>query len=556
MIEEPVIRQIQCPSCGAPIEWLDGETSMHCPYCNAGLERTLPRPEEKDVDPGSFNRPKIILQTHTVLSPLNKTKLATTAAAGAAITSGVVLTIFILVVVGILAAVFLFNPQSPITVNPPPLQVHEPFILVSNAAGEPSDVIAMSYDLKSSTYALGRLSLASKKFIWRDAPVDSISDVDAFVANGSSIFLVEKDTQLKALKLEDVSLIWQSELVDKLGYSDHSLAVQGDRVVALTQDYTLQAFDAVTGQVAWIRRLSGYTPGFTMLDKSLAVVDEVNEHTSLFILNLSDGSERKHFTPICESPDNPGWESEMHSSSGVFFAPGVDGTLDAGAVYFLYGSSPTCVERWDLADGELAWRSVDTDQPIPTSNDTLILVTPEMVYYGYNGQLWAVNQATTERKLQLENEDYDLLPMAMASDSLLVRARRTRGSERFELWSIDPITGANLWIYNLGESKPYQPPNEQGGSLSSGQSAWDWRISGEHLVLFKAATNPNQFIVESVKLSDGTVAQTFSAPIKSWSDDSYWMDRGLWQDSLYWAVVWTNLYVMDTDTGKIKYMYP
>jgi LSD1 subclass zinc finger protein len=555
MTEKPDIRQTQCPSCGAPIAWPEGEASMRCPYCQAGLERTLPRPEENNADLESFIRPPIIIQTRTVSS--ERATKAASAIVGATACSSAAFMIFIFLLVGgILAVIFLFTPLSPISVNPPPLQVHAPYILISSATDKPSDVIAMSYELKGETYAIGRLSLVERKFLWRATPVESISDVRSLAANDTGLFLVEKDTQLKALNLEDGSLLWQSELVDKLGYGVSNLTAQGDRVVVLTQDYTLQAFDAVTGKEAWRRRLNGYTSGYTLLNQSVAVIDKVNEHTSLFFLQLADGSELQRFTPTCERPDFPGWKSEIYSNSGVYFAPGADGTFDTGAVYFLYGSSPACVERWDIASGKLAWRNVDMENSLTSMDDTIFLVTPEMVYYGYDNRLWAIVQATAERKLLLENNDYEPLPLVMAGDSLIVRARRTRGSERFELWSVNPVSGTITWKYNLGESKPFQPPDEQVGSFSSGQSAWDWRLVGDQLVLFKAITNPNQFIIETLKLSDGTVTHTYSSPIKTWSDNSYWMDSGVWQDSLYWTIVDTKLYVLNTSTGEMQYKYP
>jgi LSD1 subclass zinc finger protein len=556
MSEEPAIRQTQCPSCGAPIAWPEGESSMRCPYCNVGLERTLPQQEDNDTNTVPIIQPQIVIQTSSFSLPAERVAKTAVTTAGAAACSSAAIGIFILVVVGaILAGIFLLDPNSPVSLNPRPLQVHDPFVLIPGTAEGPADVIAMSYDIKAETYAIGRLSVAKKKFLWRATPVDSISDV-RLAANETTVFLVEKDTQLKALKHEDGSLLWQAELVDKLGYGDTSLTVQDNRVVVLTQDYTLQAFDAVTGAEAWSRRLSGSVAGYTLLTQNMAVIDTVDEKTSLFLLRLSDGSEVKRFTPVCEQPDYPGWESGIYSSSVVYFTPGEDGRLDSGAVYFLYGYSPTCVERWDIPGGNLAWRSVDMESSIPSTNDTLMLVTPEMVFYGYDDQLWAIVQATSERKLLLESEDYEPLPLAMANGSLLVRARRTRGSERFELWRINTVTGERTWSYNMGESKPFQPPDEQVGSFSSGDSAWDWRLEGDQLVLFKAATDPNQFVVETLELSDGTVTQTYSTPIKTWSEGSYWMDRGLWQGPLYWVVTETKLFVLNTNTGVMQYSYP
>jgi hypothetical protein len=530
---------------------------MRCPYCGAGLERTLPRREDPNDAASPFVQPQIIIQSSAI--PLRPERVAKAAAgtAGAAACSGVAVMIFIFLVVGgILAAVFFFDPFSPVSVNPPPLQVHDPLILVPSADDGPSDVVAMSYDIKEETYAIGRLSLTQKKFLWRATPVESISDVRYLAPNDTALFLVEKDTQLKSLNLSDGTPLWQAELVDKIGYGDAPLQVRGDRILVITQDYTLQAFDTATGKLAWSRRLEGYVSEYTLLTDSVAVIDDVDDQTSLFFLNLADGSEQARLTPSCERSDSPGWSSEITSSSTYVFAPGADGKLDTGAVYFLYGSSPSCVERWDLTTKTRAWQNVDDQSSVPWSNDSMIAITPETVFYANDNQLWAVSQSTAERKLLLENEDYEPLPLLMAGDTLIVRARRTRGSERFELWGVNPATGEQVWTYNLGESSPFRGPNAQVGSFSSGDSAWDVQLAGDKLVLFKASTNPNQFSSETIQVSDGTVGQTLSAPIETWSEDSYWMDGGQWQGALYWANAETKMYVYNTNTGVMQYSYP
>jgi outer membrane protein assembly factor BamB len=531
---------------------------MPCPYCKAGLERVLPpRQDDDDDETYSLRQPQIIIHTSSVAIPPATAGNVAAATTGAAACSGVAMMLFIFMLVGgILAAVFLFDPFSPVTVNPPPLQIHDPFVLIPSADDGPADVVAMSYDLNEETYAIGRLSLAQKQFLWRATPVASISDVRQLAANDTTLFLVEEETTLKALNLADGSLLWQSELADKIGYGDKPLQVGGNHVFAMTQDYTLQAFAAATGSLAWSRRMAGYTSNFTLLTDSVAFLDEADDKTSLFFLNLADGSERARLTPYCERPDSPGWGSELYSSSPFFFEPGLDGRLDSGAVYFFYGSSPTCIERWNLADFSLAWQSVNEENLFSWSGDLPVVITPADIYFSYNDQLWVVSQTTREHKLLLENEDYFLAPLVRSGDTLLVLARRTRGSERFELWAINPASGAQIWSKDLGDSNPFFGPYGQVGSFSSGDSAWDWQLSGDQLVRFIAAADPNQFSIEWLNLSDGTVAQTFTTPIETWSEDSYWMDAGIWKGPRYWANVETKLYAVNINSGEIQYRYP
>ena len=71
----------------------------------------------------------------------------------------------------------------------------------------------------------------------------------------------------------------------------------------------------------------------------------------------------------------------MSISSSYVFAPGLDGKLDSGAVYLLYGTSPTCVERWETVSASLTWQNVDSENSVPWHNDSVYVVTPEALYF-------------------------------------------------------------------------------------------------------------------------------------------------------------------------------
>lgn len=546
-----VLRRMNCPSCGAPIAFYGDETVMQCPYCKVGIERTLPK---RAKEPKADVQPQVSVAVDQILVPLANT---TAASSRATTCSGVVFTFFIFLLVGgISAAVYFLNPDSPGSLNPRPLQVYTPVTLVASGLDGPADIVGVTYDYNAEDYAVTRLTVTDQQILWRTGALDSSSDVRSIAVNSDKLFMVENDSQLKAYDLADGSFLWQANLADKLGYSDTCLSVRGDRVVALTQDYTLQAFDAITGDEVWNRRLNGYTSEFIQLEKSVAVIDDVDDQTSMFFLDLSDGSERLRLTPRCESLDNYHWSSDLGGFSNYIFEVGEDQTLDTGSVYFLYGHMPSCIERWDVSKGELLWQTVLDDDLVPSLKDTLLLVTSETVYYAESSRLWALDQDSQERKLLLEVEDYEPLPLAFVDDVLVVRALRTRGTQRFELWGIDPVMGEQVWKYDLGDNAPFQPPDNSSGSLSDGESAWAWKVLESRLFLVIAESDPNQFVTKVLDPSDGTSVQTHITPFETWSEDTYWISSIDWRDSLFWANVASDVLVLNVETGMIDYSYP
>src|SRR5512145_2239384 len=82
--KEDIIKKVQCPSCGAPIVWAEGKSSMQCPYCNTGLERVLPPRKESD-DFTTPAPPKIVIQSAPItVRPHDAVKVATAASGASA----------------------------------------------------------------------------------------------------------------------------------------------------------------------------------------------------------------------------------------------------------------------------------------------------------------------------------------------------------------------------------------------------------------------------------------------------------------------------------------
>jgi outer membrane protein assembly factor BamB len=177
-----------------------------------------------------------------------------------------------------------------------------------------------------------------------------------------------------------------------------------------------------------------------------------NDYTySLVFLNPADGSQERVITPACQY--------DQYSSDTLSTDSGLLYDEAENALYLVYGFSNGCVQRLDLASGQITWQIVSEDSFNFSPDGFNVLNTHSTIYFSNGSQLLAVDKGAGKLQTLLSNEDYDFVPLALTGDRLVVRARRTRGSERFELWGLNPASGERLWQMNLNAA-PLDPPND------------------------------------------------------------------------------------------------
>jgi hypothetical protein len=141
--------------------------------------------------------------------------------------------------------------------------------------------------------------------------------------------------------------------------------------------------------------------------------------------------------------------------------------------------------------------------------------------------------------------------MAVTGDTLLVRARRTRGTERFEIWGLNTTTGEILWQKDLQGASPIDPPNEMAGLIDNTDYGWTWRMTtaGMQILTFKG--EPNQLVIETLSLADGSMTSGYILPLKEIFGDFYSVPTVIgWQGDVIYLNTDTILYGIDTITGK------
>jgi outer membrane protein assembly factor BamB len=320
-------------------------------------------------------------------------------------------------------------------------------------------------------------------------------------------------------------------------------------VVTNNADQTIQAYDAETGSPVWNKRLLAYDRTLRLMGKSLVMIDYTDSHNNygLIFLDPATGSQQNMITPTCTYND---YASTIDTYTGLVYDQAEN------ALFLVYDSSYGCVQRLDLANGQVTWDVSSKDSFSFSSDGFQYLMTDSNLYFSNGNDLLAVNKSTGEMKVLLTNPDYSLLPLAMAGDKLIVRARRTRGTEKFELWGVDSTSGNQVWQMDMQGASPIDPPDEMSGLIDDTGWGWTWKLVPGGLVVIKFQGKPNQLVLETFNPADGTSQGKQTLALNKVSGDFYSIPTVIgWQGSLVYLSLESNIYALDVATGKLKVMY-
>ncbi len=462
---------------------------------------------------------------------------------------GCVIALGVLLLGGGFLAFALFRPGNS---NPfvPNLYATNPVVLIPSGAGTPPDVAALFYNPDDDTRLIGLVDGSTGSLRWQAAPLTGDGYADAITSGGDLVYTASGSTLL-AYRKSDGSLAWQTQMPDRLNYGDSTLLVTDGRVLTLNVDQSLQAYDAATGSLVWSRRLAGYDRTLRLMGGSLVVIDYTTSDSytyGLFFLDPLDGSEQRVLTPTCQYDQYS--TAALDTDSGLLYIEAEN------ALFLVYDSYKGCVQRLDFEAGQMAWQTVTEDSFSFSPYGFNTLMTDTTFYFNNGSQLLAVDKRAGIVKTLLANEDYDLIPLAMAGETLLVRARRTRGSERFELWGVNPVSGAQLWQMNLQGAAPIDPPNEIVGLVDDTESGWTWRLVPAGLLLIKFHAAPNQMVLDTINPADGSLLGEQIVALTQVTGDFYSVPTVIgWQDNVVYLNVDSDIYALDVTTGEVRFHY-
>jgi large subunit ribosomal protein L7/L12 len=445
----------------------------------------------------------------------------------------------------ILAVVLISNKASPFQPN---LYVSDPAILVPSAGTQP-DVAALFYNPDKDTRLIGLVDGTSGKLLWQGAPLTGDGFAQGIASSGELVYAASGNSLL-AYHKSDGSLAWQTQMPDKLNYGETPIMVIAGRVTTFNADQSLQAYDAVTGSLVWNRQLAGNDRTLHLMGGSLVVLDytEGTYDYSMYFIDPLSGNEQRVLSPICQEDEFT--TSALDYDSGIIYAEAEN------ALYFFYDSYQGCVQRIDFNSGQVIWQTIPQDNFSFSPYGFNWLTTDTTIYFDNGSQLLAVNKSDGAIQSMLSDDNYDFVPLAITGDTLIVRARRSRGTERFELCGVNTFTGKQMWQMSLQGFSPIDPPNEMAGLVDDTDFAWTWKLTPTGLTLIKFQGAPNQMLLDTINPTDGTLISEQTIALTQVSGDFYSIPEVIgWQDNVVYLNVDGVIYAMDISTGKVLFHF-
>ncbi len=535
------VRAVVCPSCGARIHVAEGKYQTTCDYCGALLE--LPRPSMPESTP-------IIIVAQG--SPTPRPAGVRPRVGGVAI---IVTALVMLAVVGFISFLVvqvLDNTGLPsITSASGSFHASMPAMILPGDDGGASGAVIYTYDGTKDTRFLVYFDGATRDLRWQTDPLGDDSYRTQIAASDTLVFAAVK-TDLMAIDRVSGTVVWDASISDEIPSScpGGCLRVVGSRVVALSSDGRLTGFDAPSGRVVWSIRLDGTPDQFFIANGQIGVFDRRDGKVVLPVIDAMDGSEKRVLTPECLD-ESSGFVDEPDLNSPVVVAP------DQDSVVMAFGFFSSCVQRWNVTTGSPMWNAMLGDLSFSPAFDPGPKLSGNSIYVAPQNQLVRINMADGEWELLVEDPDYEFVPLEARGDILITRAKRTRGTTRFELWGVNLSTGRLAWQHPLPGSEPLDGPDSMVGLIDKQDSAWTSHLAPAGLIMVTATADPHQLTVETLDPATGTSGGASVIPLTGISGDFYAVPdiMGWYRDQL-WMIVEGRMLVVDPGEGKIALAWP
>ncbi len=504
------LRSLNCPNCGAPLDLEEGQALIRCEYCGSRIERSEEPPTPDDeghalkvelvgsrvevaqrssarrfVIKMQGGRPMVIeagdaaipVQPAPTAASLSGSQVERRRPARASGTGCVGVGFILFFAVGIpLVAILSTIPNigglirqlatgqvdeavSNVSTLGARINVGRSAALVPALTDAPPDVLMVTTQYPASGEAEQRVvavSGATPKLLWQSEPIArDLYDTPLLATADLVIVLSDKD-RLRGLRREDGATLWEAPLADELSLNicRDCLQLADGRVFALSDDGTLQAFDAATGQPLWAFQAEQDSPrGLYLLRGRPAFMDRDDASEGLLHVFDPATGERTTVKPQCtvdnQRAEFADWTTRLHVLP------------DGGSFVLVYGSFEQCVDRRDAVTLAPIWTGRFAAGANSIYDEAPVVFGAGALYAAATGQVATVDLETGVARILTADEDYELAPLAAHEAGLLALARRTRGTPRFELWLINTLSGERRWTNQCAlAGRPLRGPNQ------------------------------------------------------------------------------------------------
>jgi hypothetical protein len=405
-------------------------------------------------------------------------------------------------------------------------------LLITNwAPGEETETVYVTYVVKDGN---------ARKVLWENeiAQYDGWYRPRATFDENRIYYLAGE--QLLAFDQKDGSTAWKASLSDLVSNScEHCIQKVEDHIVVLATDYVLQGIDASSGEMTWSVRLNDPSiayDGFSAVGGQVVLADRTEPEGSdkaVHVFDPHNGSLVRTISPTCPDTDYRPWFSDMFigRSSG-----------DGRVIFLHMCMSDPYVQSWDLASGEMAWQ-----QPLPedadTSVDSFLLGRDTLYLDARKGRLEISLSTGQARYMPEPDPDYEFTLLGEYEDTLIGKARRTRGSERHELWGLKGVA-ERIWSYELAADTLID--------VDAGSGNWTYRLTPDGILVIQILDEPKPRI-SAVLLNpqNGQVIQQNEASVEGTS-----LEGVAWDSNTAYVTLWGDVYTVDLATLAITPEWP
>lgn len=593
MTRQNPVRTLNCPNCGAPLNFPPGRDTATCAYCSSVVERTDDAPNQEEekhtlridlndlgeatVQRANVNSKRFVVrmrQGQPVVIDLSETLGTMTGSVTPAPkpkptkprtqSFGCGWALFVLVMVGIgpfiglmaflsesgalAALVAQINQATGVTVP----QVFgsgyyargSALLLPSQADTSRPDILVLAFKPGESgkSYVV-MVDGTSQTTRWASEALDNDDYRAALVFTADRVFAVLGD-RIYSFDRATGQTRWVNSLVDSVRFGCRAcVRVLGDLIMVYTQDGTLQTFALSDGTPDWSTRAWSDTAYeiYGLGDyPAIGDYDETSRTSVLRLFEPASGNETR-IEANCGSASNTG--SRLGSSAALGVTP--DGTA-------FYLVQRDCVEKFTLPDGALIWRT-QPDRSFSPETGAIMVLEAGFITYAYD-QVWLF-EATSGTQVQIvaNNDEYAYYrPLIFHDGQLLLLATRTRGTRRDELWAVDVVTGVRRWQRVLDDNQSLAESN--GGIISDGEYAWTTHLTNDGLwfLSYVAGETDTTHFASVEKLNWATGASEGEKKFNLGLDTlilSAPIDLGWTENRYHWGIVESGILAVDVVEG-------
>ncbi len=537
-----------CPSCGASIA-MQGDQGT-CAFCGTAIERPKGAQAKR---PNAPQQPPVWSAASVTVA-----RSARSAPKRGSSCLGTLIMVIALAVVGVAVAIgvsggrlisLISNSPVKIPVNIPvdlPAVINQiklgpitEMAAVLPRDGKGGDLVVYVYGVGDSRYSLALIDGASHAPRWQSQPLSKEAYQGLLVAGEDMLYLTDQD-QLLALRLSDGTPAWQTALaVEPQSGCEECLRVVGGHVVVLEKNSGLQAFDAQTGKLAWSTRLAENTRQLPVAGDRVVATQpsQDKDGTIISFLDPATGKPALKLDPHCPERNTFSEFERPRYDTPLLFSQ------DGQTMYTMYGFFAQCAQAFDLATGQPRWERTLEEGLVPPSwyNNTALL-TEKALYVNQNQKIWAMDTADGSVRTLIEDKEYNLRPLALRDETLIVLAAPTWDSQRQVLWGLDAASGERRW------QQPLQAHSLRQGS-SSGD--WDWQLTPKGLVVVQVLRDEARLIVETLDPRSGNSSAKQETELADLHMPSLY--QPMWTDDMAYLKLDSQIYAIDLATGKTAF---